>query len=112
MREWRRCCVPTKVKLQYLPLASQDFEEIVKYHITQVGVAAARNIYRLLETEINRLASYPLLGQIHPDPILAAQGYRKLVLNKTYVAVYKMIGDTVYIDRIVNGAMDYPKLLR
>ena len=65
--------MPTKVKLQYLPLASQDFEEIVKYHITQVGVAAARNIYRLLETEINRLASYPLLGQIHPDPILAAQ---------------------------------------
>ena len=46
------------------------------------------------------------------QPILAAQGYRKLVLNKTYVAVYKMIGDTVYIYRIVNGAMDYPKLLR
>lgn len=104
--------MPTKVKLQYLSTASQDFEEIVKYHITQAGVAAARNIYRLMQTEINRLTSYPLLGQIHPDPILAAQGYRKLVLNKTYVAVYKIIGDTVCIYRIVNGAMDYPKLLR
>lgn len=104
--------MPTKVKLQYLPPASQDFEEIVKYHIIQVSVTSARNIYHLMETTINRLADYPLLGQIHPDPVLAAQGYRKLVLNRTYVAVYKIIGDTVYIYRIVNGTMDYPKLLR
>jgi len=52
------------------------------------------------------------MGQTHPDPILAANGYRKLVLTKTYVAVYKVIGDTVYIYAIVNGVTDYPRLLK
>ena len=52
------------------------------------------------------------MGQTHPDPILAANGYRKLVLAKTYVAVYKVIGSTVYIYTIVKGAADYPRLLK
>lgn len=52
------------------------------------------------------------MGQTHPDPILAASGYRKLVLTKTYVAIYKLIGDTVYIYAIVNGTTDYPRLLK
>ena len=51
------------------------------------------------------------MGQTHPDPLLAAQGYRKLVLTKTYVAIYKVIDDTVYIYRIVNGRSNYPRLL-
>lgn len=104
--------MPTKVKLEYLAPAVSDFEEIVKYHITQVGVPSAKKIYTLMETTISKLEAFPLLGQIHPDPLLASQGYRKLVLNHTYVAIYKVIGDTVYIYRIVNGKTDYPKLLR
>ena len=85
--------MPTKSKLVYLPPAQHDFEEIVK-------------------TTINRLRDFPLMGQTHPDPILAASGYRKLVLTKTYVAIYKLIGDTVYIYAIVNGVTDYPRLLK
>ena len=104
--------MPTKVKLEYLAPAVSDFEEIVKYHITQAGVPSARRIYALLEETINRLSDFPLMGQIHPDPLLAAQGYRKLVLNQTYVAVYRIIDDTVYIYRIVNGRTNYPRLLK
>ena len=104
--------MPTKVNLEYLAPAVSDFEEIVKYHIIQVGVPSAKKIYELMETTINRLESFPLLGQIHPDPLLASQGYRKLVLNQTYVAIYKIVDNTVYIYRIVNGKTDYPRLLR
>ena len=35
-----------------------------------------------------------------------------MVLTRTYVAVYKVEDDTVYIYRIVNGATDYPRLLK
>ena len=112
MKEWRSCSVPTKSKLVYLPSAQHDFEEIVKYHITEAGTPYARKIYATMKTAINRLRDFPLMGQTHPDPILAANGYRKLVLTKTYVAVYKVIGDTVYIYTIVNGATDYPRLLK
>ena len=105
--------MPTKSKLIYLPPAQHDFEEIVKYHnITEAGTPYARKIYSTMKTAINRLRDFPLMGQTHPDPILTANGYRKLVLTKTYVAVYKVIGGTVYIYTIVNGAADYPRLLK
>ena len=98
--------------LVYLSPAMEDMEDIVKFHIFNVGPASARKVYETMETAINRLADFPLLGQTHPDPVLAANGYRKLVLTKTYVAVYKLIDDTVYIYRVVNGKTDYPQLLK
>lgn len=104
--------MPTKSKLIYLAPAQNDFEEIVKYHILEGGAVLARQISATMETTINKLMDFPLMGQTHPDPILAANGFRKLVLTKTYVAIYKNINDTVYIYRIVNGRTDYPRLLK
>lgn len=104
--------MPTKVKLEYLAPAVSDMEEIVKYHITNVGVPSARKIYGTMESTIERLVDYPLMGQTHPDPLLAAQGFRKLVLTDTYVAIYKVINDTVYLYRVVNGKTNYPRLLK
>ena len=104
--------MPTKSKLVYLSPAQSDFEEIVKYHILEVGTVSARQISATMEATINRLMDFPLMGQTHPDPILAAHGFRKLILTKTYVAIYKIIDDTVYVYRIVNGRTDYPRLLK
>ena len=101
-----------RYKLVYLTPAEQDLKEIVKFHLNRVGVQSARFIYQEIRKNIQRLRDFPLLGQIHPDPLLAAENYRKLVLTDTYVAVYKVDGDTVYIYRVVNGATDYPRLLQ
>ena len=102
--------MPTKAELVYLSPAAADFEEIVKKHMVRSGVKYAREISASMENQIDRLRAYPLMGQTHPDPILAAQGFRKLVLGKTYVAIYKLIDNTVYIYGIVDGRTDYPKL--
>lgn len=104
--------MPTKCKLVYLHPASEDLQEIVKYHINEVGVQSARKIYATMRDTIQKLAEFPLMGQIHPDPMLAADNYRKLVLTRTYVAIYKVEHGVVYIYRIVNGATDYPSLLK
>lgn len=101
-----------KYKLLYLAAAEADVLNIVKFHADQVGPTSAREIYRTIRGEIDRLREFPLLGQIHPDPELAVVGYRKLVLNKTYVAIYKLMDEVVTIYRIVNGGVDYPKLLK
>lgn len=101
-----------KYRLVYLSAADADILGIVKFHIDRVGSSSARKIYDTICGEIGRLCEFPLLGPIHPDPELASLGYRKLVLNKTYVAIYKMIDDVVTIYRVVNGAADYPKLLK
>ena len=104
--------MPTKSKLVYLPPAQHDFEEIVKYHITEAGTPYARKIYATMKTAINRLRDFPLMGQTHPDPVLAQAGYRKPVLTRTYVAVYRVIDGVVTIYRVVNGRTDYPRLLK
>ena len=101
-----------KHKLRYLAAAEADILKIVKFHADKVGPTSAREIYRTIREEIGCLQEFPLIGQVHPDPELAILGYRKLVLNKTYVAVYKLIDDAVMIYRVVNGTTDYPKLLK
>lgn len=104
--------MPSRSKLVYLTPAADDLREIVKYHISKVGVQSARQIYQEIRSTVGKLRAFPLMGQTHPDPLLAAEGYRKLVLTRTYVAVYKIIDDTVYIYHIVNGKTDYPRLLK
>lgn len=99
-------------KLVYLEPAADDMREIVKYHVVAAGPKYGRQIYDTMRETIGKLRSFPLMGQTHPDPLLASANFRKLVLTNTYVAVYKVEGDTVYIYRIVNGMTDYPKLLR
>lgn len=104
--------MPSKNKLVYLAPASEDIEAIIKYHLNMAGVFSARKIYEIMRNEIGRLSDYPLIGQIHPDPLLASEEFRKLVITQTYVAIYKIIDGTVFIYRIVNAKTDYPKLLR
>ena len=102
----------SKSKLVYLSPASEDIEEIVKYTIQEAGLSSARSVYNSIKTEIQRLEDFPLLGRLHPDPLLASENFRKLLLTKTYVAVYKVIDGTVVIYRVVNAKTDYPKLLK
>lgn len=104
--------MPARSKLVYLTPAANDLREIVKYHISEVGAQSARQIYQELRSTVGKLQAFSLMGQTHPDPLLAAEGYRKLVLTRTYVAVYKIIDDTIYIYHIVNGRTDYPRLLK
>ena len=102
----------SKCSVELLNAAWQDIDKIADFHLEKVGVESARRITDKILAGIERLAEFPLMGPLHPDPELSILGYRKLVLTKTYVAVYRMIGDVVYIYRIVNGTTDYPKLLR
>lgn len=103
---------PLKNKIIYLRPAREDILDIARFHLEKVGVKSARNITIEIEETINRLADFPLMGSVHPDPVLSANGYRKLVVSNLYVCIYKLLDDGVYIYRIVNGRMDYPRLLK
>ena len=98
-------------KLLYLAAAREDILDIARFHLERVGPKSARKITEEIERKILKLADFPLLGPSHPDEVLANHGYRKLVLLSPYVCIYKPIDGDVYIYRIVNGAIDYPKLL-
>lgn len=100
-----------KIKLIYSPEAVADLEEIVKFHVIYVGVNSSRKIYKTIKECINNLENFSLMGQTHPDMVLAKNGFRKLVTKSPYVCIYKIFDDYVYIYRVVNGTTDYPSLL-
>ena len=91
--------------------ASNDIDQIADYHLMMVGSHSTEKITDRLLNTILMLEEHPLAGSEHSDDVLQKQGYRKLICGD-YVCVYKVIGDTVYIYRIVHGAMDYPKLFK
>ncbi len=103
---------PPISKLIYLAPARVDILDIARYYLEKVGVNSARNITEEIERNIGRLAQFPLMGQTHPDPVLAESGYRKLVITPIHVCIYKVFDDGIYIYRVVSGKTDYPKLLK
>ena len=50
--------MPTRYKLVYLAPAAQDLREIVKFHITEVGVASSRKIYQSIQQTIGKLRDF------------------------------------------------------
>ena len=75
-----------------------------------------RNIYlaataaMCLFDALDRLEQFPYLGSLHPDQVLAAMEYRRIVTGN-YVCVYRVIDHKIVVYRIVNGATDYPRFL-
>ena len=59
----------------------------------------AHAVYRILHNAVQGFSQFFLVHIV-------------LVLTNTYVAVYKVSGDTVSIYRVVNGTTDYPRLLK
>ena len=101
-----------KAKIEFLQVSWLDIDRISDFYLREVGLVSAEKIVDEILAHIGILCEHPYAGPLHPDPVLAKQEYRKLVLTKTYIAVYRVIGDTVYISRIVNGKTDYPSLFK
>ena len=103
--------MPDAYRLEILTPAWQDIDRISDLHLLLVGAQSAQKITDKLLYAIALLASQPYMGALHPDSFLAQREYRKIIRGN-YVCVYKVIGTTVYVYRIVDGRTDYPKLLR
>jgi addiction module RelE/StbE family toxin len=95
-------------KVELLPAAWQDIDEISDYLIAK-NVQAAQRIIDLLMTEMRKLAAMPEARPYVRNEGLRRQGYRVLVCEK-YLCIYKIVGDTVFIHHVVHGARNYPLL--
>ena len=98
-------------KVEILLAAWQDIDKIADFHKKMVGAASAQRITDKILDTLERLGSFPYMGAQHPDPELARRDFRKVICGN-YVCVYKLIGSSVFVYRVVNGKTDYPKLLK
>ena len=91
--------------------AWQDIDKISDFYMKMSGAVSAQRITDQILDTLEKLGDFPYMGAQHPDPELMRREYRKVICGD-YVCVYKVIGPSVYVYRVVNGRTDYPKLLK
>ena len=100
-----------KYKLEILPPAQAELEEIAQVHMALSGPQSARRATDAIYDAMEQLTCFPMSGPPVRDEPLKAAGYRYILANK-YLVVYRLLGDAVVIYHIVHGAADYPKLFK
>lgn len=98
-------------RLDILPPAQAELEEIAQIHLALSGPKAARDITDKIYAAMDQLTLFPLSGPAVRDEQLGAAGYRYILAGK-YLIFYRPLGDSVVIYHIAHGATDYPKLLK
>lgn len=100
-----------KNKVEILPPAQAELEEIARVHMALSGPNSARKITGAMYEAMEQLTRFPMSGPMVQDEQLGAAGYRYILVKK-YLIFYRVMGDTVFIYHIAHGATDYPSFLR
>jgi toxin ParE1/3/4 len=91
------------VRLEWSRLALADRDEIFDYIETD-NARAAVAVDELIAGQVKILLEFPLSGRAG-----RVDGTRELVISRTpYVAVYRLVDDTVRILRIIHGSRRWP----
>ncbi|MBD5154150.1 MAG: type II toxin-antitoxin system RelE/ParE family toxin [Oscillibacter sp.] len=98
-------------RLDILPPAQAELEEIARIYLALSGPQAARDITDKIYAAMDQLTMFPLSGPAVRDEQLGAAGYRYILAGK-YLIFYRPFGDSVVIYHIAHGSTDYPKLLK
>lgn len=101
----------SRYKLDILPPAQSELEEIARVHMALSGPQSARSITDKIYDAMEQLARFPLSGPPVRDDELSVAGYRYILAGK-YLVFYRLLGDAVVVYHIAHGAADYPKLLK
>ena len=96
-------------RVEILPTAWEDLKSIEDWYLVQFGVETALKVTNHILDSIERLERFPDSGSLTPDRWLNDMGYR-MVICKKHVAIYKKIGEEIYVYHIADTQTDYTKL--
>jgi len=99
-----------RYRLELLTPAQRELEEIARVHLELVGLNSARKITDRVYSALSNLQTHPNMGIACRDQRLASEGYRMLICG-VYLCFYRLIGNTIFIYHIVDGRVNYPKLI-
>jgi len=94
--------------VQFLQEAMEDLEEIILY-IAKDSRRAALQAHDKIITKVRELSVFPRRGRPVPDKKMADAGYRMLGILP-YIAFYRIVGEHIFIYRVIHGATNYPLL--
>lgn len=96
-------------RIEILPTAWEDLKRIEDWYLIQFGVETALKVSNHILDTIERLEKFPESGSLTPDEWLNLQGYRMIICEK-HIAIYRTIGEIVYIYHIADTQTEYTKL--
>jgi len=98
-----------KYDLRLLPVAEEDFSEIINF-IAFESLQGAETVASRIETGLMELMEFPYLGRVPAEPQLMAAGFRYLVLDN-YLIFYSIEENLVLVHRILHCSRNYLKIL-
>lgn len=99
----------SKYSVRLLPIAEEDFQEIIAY-IAAENPTAAYELADRIEKNLEHLVFHPHLGKIPDDEKLSMMDYRFTVVEN-YLIFYTINRKTILVHRIIHGARDLQHLL-
>ena len=99
-----------KYKVELLPDAWDDLQEIFDYIFIENSKAAENTLQRIMYS-LRQLEQFPNCGSYAPDKELKKYGFR-IVVASPYISFYRFIDNIVYIYHIVHGSRNYGDLLK
>lgn len=99
-----------KCKVVLLTEARLQLKDIALLHKVMVGSVSAKKITDKIMKGLRRLGDFPELGIVPKTPMLERSGYRMLIVGE-YLCFYSIEGNTVYVNQILHGSVDYVKWL-
>ena len=100
-----------KHRVVYSPESRRDLEaiwEYIRYSLRNPS-AAAHTVDKIVD-EIDRLEILPDMGT-PLSSIAEVESNERFLVTGNYLSFYRVCGDTVFIDRILNGRCDYLRIL-
>lgn len=94
--------MPARFHVEITKAAERDLQEIWDF-ISQDKPEAASRFVLGLEKSILTLETFPERFPVIPEGGLLGVSYRHLVIDK-YRTIFRIVGKTVYILRIIHGA--------
>ena len=98
-----------RYKVEILPTAWDELKQIEDYYFIQFDINTALSVTDNILNVIERLEDFPDSGSLTPDSWLNEMGYRMVICEK-HVAIYKKIGEAVYVYHIADTQTEYTKL--
>lgn len=98
-----------KYRVELLPTAWAELNEIADMHLYLVGAASAQKITDKILDTLKNLEENPYMGTETKYPFLTEQGFRMLICGN-YLCFYKVNADIVEVYHIADGRRDYAKL--
>lgn len=90
-------------------VSSQASYMMVLYadHLAHVSPGAAERLTDEFQEKANSLARMPCRGRPFEAECIPRGRYRALMVGKWYQLIYRVEGDTVYIDTVIDSRQDF-----